>query len=492
MQYHALSLANQAKLEVDVIAYSGSEPHAALTHNSHIHLHLMRTRLPGGLPRVLYLFALPLKLAIQMFTLFWILCFRIPAPDFFLVQNPPSIPTFTIVGWVCWLRKAAFVIDWHNFGYTILGMSLGASHPFVRLYFWYEKKYGKMADGHLCVTKAMQHELEHNWDIQATVLYDRSPEYFHPTSTEEKHELFCRLHLHIVQPLGIQSDNSSSFPSRHSENKTIMLQQVHDHLISSRNVSDEDQLQATLFTGCSTSVEGKENHEGVHEGKQVWLLENRPALIVSSTSWTVDEDFSILLEAAVCYDRRVCALLGEEDSLSGANVQFKAAVGPFPGLLIIVTGKGPMREEYEKRIQKLRLKRVAFVTMWVSAKDYPLLLGSADLGVCLHTSSSGLDLPMKVVDMFGCGLPVCAVSYSCIDELVQNGLNGRLFSTSSELADQFLDLFKGFPHECNALNELRIGALASGSSSRWADEWGKNVLPLISQDCSQFGESDKK
>ncbi len=30
----------------------------------------------------------------------------------------------------------------------------------------YERGYGKMANGHLCVTKAMQHELAQNWGIR--------------------------------------------------------------------------------------------------------------------------------------------------------------------------------------------------------------------------------------------------------------------------------------------------------------------------------------
>ncbi|XP_022750918.1 UDP-glycosyltransferase TURAN isoform X3 [Durio zibethinus] len=422
MQYHALSLARQASLKVDIVAYGGSEPHSAVLENESIHIHTMIQwpKHSHSLPKILDPLMLLLKPIIQFIMLLWFLCIKVPPPDAFIVQNPPSVPTLVAVKWASSLRQSAFIVDWHNFGYTLLGLSLGRSSRFVSIYHWLEKRYGQMANGSLCVTRAMQHELAQNWGIKATVLYDQPPEFFHPTLLEEKHKLFCRLNRYLCHPLGVQD--------------------------------------------CGLGEMTKTKH----------YLQPR----------TPDEDFGILLEAAVMYDRRVAALLDENDS-TDEGVLWKEISGGkqylYPRLLFIITGKGPEKEKYEEKIKRLNLKRVAFRTMWLSAEDYPLLLGSADLGVCLHTSSSGLDLPMKVVDMFGCGLPVCAVSFSCIDELVKVEKNGLLFSSSSELADELLMLFRGFPDECDYLKSLKNGALEMGSSARWDSEWEEHAKPLISE-----------
>lgn len=268
----------------------------------------------------------------------------------------------------------------------------------VRIAKWIEHFFGRLSDGNLCVTLAMKDWLKREWDIDASVLYDRAPQSFHRASLEEKHALFSKLPIENV------------FTEKSSD-------------------------------GC------------IHE------LPNRPALLVSSTSWTPDEDFSILLSALKTCDARF-------EGNAGLRV------------VCIVTGVGPLREYYETLFHQLQLRHTAIYTLWLEYADYPVLLGSADLGVCLHTSSSGLDLPMKVVDMFGAGLPVCAAGFPCIGELVKDETNGLVFANEEQLADQLWKLLKEFPKNQMELNKLRSGVVEF-QKLRWEDNWRECAKPVI-------------
>lgn len=112
--------------------------------------------------------------------------------------------------------------------------------------------------------------------------------------------------------------------------------------------------------------------------------------------------------------------------------------------------------------------------------DYRLLLGCADLGVCLHASSSGVDLPMKVVDMFGAGLPVLAADYPAITELVLPERNGLLFSSPETLAGHLVALLRGGEAGgvSAALRALRDGA-ALEARRDWRAEWLAVAKPLF-------------
>ena len=59
-------------------------------------------------------------------------------------------------------------------------------------------------------------------------------------------------------------------------------------------------------------------------------------VIVSGTSWTPDEDFSILLDSIIEYDR-YC-----KSHLESKRVQ---------RIHIVITGKGPLKEYYSKLIK---------------------------------------------------------------------------------------------------------------------------------------------
>lgn len=85
-------------------------------------------------------------------------------------KNPPAIPLLAVAHLVSWLRWSRLVIDWHNYGYTILRMTK-KGHYSVTLYHWFEKIFGRGAFGYFCVSEAMKADLEKNWDVKYCCLF---------------------------------------------------------------------------------------------------------------------------------------------------------------------------------------------------------------------------------------------------------------------------------------------------------------------------------
>jgi beta-1,4-mannosyltransferase len=194
---------------------------------------------------------------------------------------------------------------------------------------------------------------------------------------------------------------------------------------------------------------------------------NTVGFIVCPTSWTEDEDFDVVIDTVMRLEERI---RGWEAGEAGRR---------FPDLVILVTGDGARRAEFERRFAGLPARRIQLRARFLEPEDYPRVVGSADLGLCLHRSSSGLDIPMKIADLFGAGVPVCALDYgACLAERVRHGDNGLLFSNGRQLADILFELFEAFPADQKALERLRTGARKLARPT-WEEGWTREARPVL-------------
>ncbi|EPY50797.1 mannosyltransferase complex subunit Alg1 [Schizosaccharomyces cryophilus OY26] len=381
MQYHALSFAKQG-WKVDLVGYQDKKGPGLFQNHPNIQSYAIPT-LPGSLTfrsRLSFLLVAPVKILHQLLSILFIL-FKIKQASYFLVQNPPSIPTFLLGHVLYLLRGTRFVIDWHNFGYTILALKLGKEHPFVKLLRIYERVLAKGAFLHITVSYSMQQVLL-EWGIRPChVCYDRPPAHFQPVQDATR-----KSNLHVI-------------PEEFNPEKEKLL--------------------------------------------------------VTSTSWTPDENIYALWDALKMYNETRNAV----------------------PLLVLVTGKGPGKPDFVKHLQKNPLGKVRFCLPWFSSEDYPRAIACADFGVSLHQSSSGHDLPMKVVDLFGCGVPVVAWNFPAISELVHDHKNGFIANDSNELFKK-IELLCSDEH---VLQSVRQGAFEE-SKNRWDDEWNKKIPRLFTID----------
>ena len=314
-----------------------------------------------------------------------------------------------------------------------INIVLSKSSPiFASIARFYEQIMAPLATSHLCVTDGMKTFIEKQFGVNARkihVLHDCPSSMFHPRTTKDNHELLTKIHGKLC------AECPRSW---------------YQHL---------DPSSQTLFTE-------KISNDATNDLDNYIPRRNRPALVTSSTSWTSDEDFGVLLDALVRLDATISEL---QSSLK---------------VVVVVTGKGPQKGFYQKEIAMLKLENIAIQTLWLEPADYPRLLACADVGVSLHTSTSGIDLPMKILDSFGCEVPVCAYNFSSLKELVEDDVNGRTFESISDLHEQLLSLLSPLDKYPGNWPPHGFGDLARYSRKllgrrRWDENWKENALPAI-------------
>lgn len=191
------------------------------------------------------------------------------------------------------------------------------------------------------------------------MLHDRPPARFHRASPSESHELFQHL-LPNFSSTSLTSFLPTSKPP-YSTPFTYIPPSGTPRPSSVATPDSEFHLDLSDYNPFAEHITMPQ------------LRSDRTALLVSSTSWTPDEDFGMLLEALKTYERRARESEDKDDEER------------LPKVLMAVTGKGPLRHRYMRDVERLQTgngesgegawRYVRCVSLWLEADDYPLLLG---------------------------------------------------------------------------------------------------------------------
>ena len=402
--------------EISLIGYNGGDIRSDIANNPKIKQYYIRkgiNKFLSKLPRFLFILAALIKIILQTLSLTWIL-FRIPKFKFLILQNPPGIPSMLICWIICRLRGAKFIIDWHNYGYTILKVN-NRPNFLVNLACKYEKYLGKKSDLNFCVSQAEKRDLKKEFNIDAICLPDRPVKGLFKFLNElEANDLY------------------KNYPNE-------LYSLIDTHLLENKNL--------------------------------------KPIVMISSTSWTPDEDFSMLLDAFIKTEEMIKESIEDKTQKNIYNI----TEDKIKKILFLITGRGPMRDKFMDKVSEANLKYFDVKSIWLESDDYPKLLSLVDLGISLHYSSSGIDLPMKVVDMFSGCLPVASVYYETINELVKENENGFLFKNSKDLGKILKNVIieLSATGKCEKIIKFRENLHKELDKNDWVSQWKQRIPPAL-------------
>ena len=80
--------------------------------------------------------------------------------------------------------------------------------------------------------------------------------------------------------------------------------------------------------------------------------------------------------------------------------------------------------------------------------------------------------------MFGCCLPVAAVNFPALSELVVDGVNGKVFSDSDQLSDIIQDWFRDFSRDNHKYRAYREN-IKEFRNLGWEQNWDEVALGVF-------------
>ena len=365
MQYHAYSLSKLDDVqEVSLIGYTGENCMQLVQNQDKIKIirFSVEDKIPSFISKIPFIRTIAKGIMIVVQMLLILFSLNLSTLNAIIIQNPPCTPAAVAAIFLSCFYRIKIVIDWHNLGFKMFEEKLGTRHIFVKVSKVLEFLIAHASTGHICVAQTMKVWLQDNMFIHPQVVYDRPAHIFNRDGTDlqSKHELFIKLGL----------TDSNLFPR-----VNIPIRSYHGK--SSVSTVSTEILSSSSSSSSGQSVVVSRGGDSAH-------------VLVTSTSWTPDEDFPSLLEAMIQLDEKLRAWnesaiqkYAVSSSSSSSSSSFKTghnAIGSGGGgggggangyqrVLLLITGKGPLKEAFMARVQQLEANGtftyVAIRSLWL-------------------------------------------------------------------------------------------------------------------------------